>query len=213
MDLMHPSMKGYLDGLVPERPAEMQAMEAYAAQESFPIIGPSAGYFCYLAARMIGARQIFELGSGYGYSTAWFARAVKENGGGNVYHTVWDEDLSKRAQRHLEALGLIDQVTFRVGEAVEALRATEGPFDLMFNDIDKAGYPASLPPIREKLRPGGLLLIDNMFFHGGIFDTEEKSASVAGVREVTRLVTEDPGWIASVIPLRDGVLMAMKQGD
>jgi predicted O-methyltransferase YrrM len=66
----------------------MQAMEAYAKETNFPIIGPASGYFCYLITRLVGARQVYELGSGYGYSTAWFAKAVKENGGGTVYHTV-----------------------------------------------------------------------------------------------------------------------------
>src|SRR5262245_27845548 len=98
-------VRDYLDSLVPPRPAEMQAMEAYAKEAGFPIIGPAAGYFCYQIARLIGARRVFELGSGYGYSTAWFAKAVQENGGGEVHHIVWDEALSQRARKHLSTLG------------------------------------------------------------------------------------------------------------
>ena len=79
----------YIDDLVPERPAEMQKMEAYAEKIDFPIVGPASGYLCYQVARMIGARRIFELGSGFGYSTAWFAKGVVENGGGEVFHVVW----------------------------------------------------------------------------------------------------------------------------
>ncbi|MGQ0571570.1 MAG: O-methyltransferase, partial [Armatimonadota bacterium] len=105
IEILAPEVHKYLDSLVPARPAEMQAMEAYAREHAFPIIGPGAGYFCYMVARMLGARRIFEMGSGYGYSTAWFARAVQENGGGEVYHVVWDEDLSRRARGHLGKLG------------------------------------------------------------------------------------------------------------
>ena len=83
-------INAYLETLVPERPAEMQAMEAYAEQKHFPIIGPVCGYLCYQIARMLQARAVFEMGSGFGYSTAWFARAVVENGGGKVHHVVWD---------------------------------------------------------------------------------------------------------------------------
>jgi caffeoyl-CoA O-methyltransferase len=119
-------ISNYLDGLVPDRPREMQGMEAYAAETGFPIIGPATGQMCYLLTRMAGARRVFELGSGYGYSTAWFARAVQENGGGEVYHVVWDEDLSERAQRHLAALGYDGIVHYRVSEAVQALRDTPG---------------------------------------------------------------------------------------
>jgi predicted O-methyltransferase YrrM len=201
----------YLDGLVPPRPAELQAMEAHAREHRFPIVGPAAGNLCYLLARLMGARRVFEMGSGYGYSTAWLARAVQENGGGIVYHVVWNDDLSRRARRHLDALGLVDIVEYRVGEAVEVLRETDGPFDLIFNDIEKHGYPASLPVIREKLRPGGVLIVDNALWYGRIFDAEDRSAATRGVREVTRLLSNDPGWLTTLVPVRDGLLIAYKR--
>ncbi|MCI0577555.1 MAG: O-methyltransferase [Chloroflexi bacterium] len=204
-------VRAYLDSLVPARPAEMQAMEAYAREHNFPIIGPAAGYFCYLVARLIGARQIFELGSGYGYSTAWFARAVQENGGGVVHHVVWDDKLSQMAGHHLAALSYGDIVQYTVGEAVEALRQTSGPFDLIFNDIDKQAYPHSLPVIAEKLRPGGVLIIDNMLWSGRIFDNADQSEATRGVREFTRLITTDPDWVASLVPIRDGLIIAQRK--
>jgi caffeoyl-CoA O-methyltransferase len=204
-------IQDYLTGLVPPRDPELQAMEAYAAEHHFPIIGPVAGYLCYQTARMIGARSLFELGSGFGYSTAWFARAVRENGGGVVHHTVWDEDLSQQARRHLEALGLADLVRFHVAEAVGTLDGQPGPFDLIFNDIDKDGYPASLPAIKEKLRSGGVLIIDNMLWHARIFDPQDRSAATQGVREFTRLITSDPDWIVTLAPVRDGVIVAFKR--
>ncbi|HZT44411.1 MAG TPA: O-methyltransferase [Chthonomonadaceae bacterium] len=209
--LFHSRLPEYLDGLVPPRDPVMEEMEAYAKETRFPIIGPAAGYFNYLIARLMGARRVFELGSGYGYSTAWFARAVKENGGGVVHHVVWNEELSQKARGYLGRLGYNDIVQYSVGEAVETLRHTEGPFDLMFNDIDKAGYPASIPVIKEKLRPGGVLLIDNMLWHGGIFDTADHSPDKEGVMEVTRLLTRDPAFVTSLVPIRDGVIIAYRQ--
>jgi hypothetical protein len=76
--LTYPSAQEYITSLVPPREEELQEMEAYAEEHGFPIIGPACGYYCYQLARMIKARSVFELGSGYGYSTAWFAKAVKE---------------------------------------------------------------------------------------------------------------------------------------
>jgi predicted O-methyltransferase YrrM len=210
-DPISEQVRDYLDSLVPPRPPELQAMEQYAQEINFPIIGPASGYMCYQLARMIGARHVFELGSGYGYSTAWFARAVQENGGGTVHHVVWNDELSQRARRHLGALGFGDIVHYRVGEAVQALRETDGPFDLIFNDIDKHGYPDSLPVIAEKLRPGGVLIVDNMLWHGGIFDAGDHSPDTEGVREFTRRITTDPGWIASLVPIRDGLIVAYKK--
>ena len=185
-------------------------MEAEAARTSFPIIGPAAGHFCYLMTRVLGARSVFELGSGFGYSTAWFARGVQENGGGVVHHAVKDADLSARARKHLARLGLSDLVEFHIGEAVAALRDAAGPFDLIFNDIDKADYPAALPVITPQLRRGGLLLVDNLLWHGRVLDFTDRSADTQGVRELTRLITTDAGWIASVAPIRDGILVAQR---
>ncbi len=209
-ELIAPRVREYLDSLVPERPPEMARMEAYAREHEFPIIGPAAGHFCYLIARAVAARRVFELGSGYGYSTAWFARAVKENGGGEVHHVVWDEELSARARRHLDALGLGDVVRYTVGEAVQALRRASGPFDLVFNDIDKAGYPGSLDVIADRLRSGGILITDNMLWNGRIFDEADASDATRGVRELTRRITADPAWSASIVPIRDGLLLARR---
>jgi caffeoyl-CoA O-methyltransferase len=211
MDILAPEISTYLDALVPARPAEMQAMEHRAAETRFPIIGPAAGQLCYLVARMIGARRIFELGSGYGYSTTWFARAVRENGGGEVHHVVWDEALSRDARRHLAALGYGDLMRFHVGEAVETLRGMAGPFDLVFNDIEKSGYPASLAVIAPRLRPGGVLIVDNLLWSGRVLDPADRSADTDGVREMTRRIMEGDEWISSIVPIRDGVLVAYKQ--
>jgi len=211
VQILSPEIARYLDGLVPERPTELQAMERIAKSTDFPIIGPASGHLCYLLARMIGARRIFELGSGYGYSTAWFARAVRENGGGEVHHVVWDADLSARAHKHLDQLGFSDLVRFHVGEAVEALRHTGGPFDLIFNDIDKRGYPASIDAIHPKLRPGGVLIIDNLLWSGRVLDATDQSPDTEGVRAVTRRVMDSDDWIASIVPIRDGVLVAYRK--
>lgn len=200
----------YLDALVPVRHPELAAMEAEAARTNFPIIGPASGQFCYLLTRLVGARSVFELGSGFGYSTAWFARAVLENGGGTVHHTVWDQALSSRARGHLRALGLAEIIHYRVGEAVQALQDAPGPFDVIFNDIDKAGYPASLPVIKAKLRPGGLLVTDNLLWRGRVLDRQDEAPETAAIREYTRLVTSDPAWTAMIVPIRDGLLVARR---
>ena len=210
MTLIDPQVGAYLDQLVPPRDALTTTMEEEAVKSRFPIIGPASGHLCYLLTRLTGARRVFELGSGFGYSTRWFARGVKENGGGVVHHVVWDEDLSRRARAYLSTVGLADQVEFHVGEAVAALRDSEGGFDVIFNDIDKQGYPEALGVIAEKLRPGGLLIADNLLWSGRIFDANDRSPATEGIRTFTRRVTEDGGWISSVIPIRDGVLIARR---
>jgi len=210
-EINYQSVQEYLASLVPPREPELQKMEEYADKNNFPIIGPVCGYYCYQLARMINAKSVFELGSGYGYSTAWFAKAVKENGGGVVHHTVWDEDLSKRAQGHLSTLGSADVVEFHIAEAVETLRRTQGPFDLIFNDIDKEGYPDSLPVIKEKLRRGGVLIIDNTLWSGRVYDSNNHEKSTEAIRRFTGDITFDLDWIVSIFPGRDGMIIGYKK--
>lgn len=208
--LDYAGIQDYLTRLVPPREPEMQTMEDYAERTGFNIIGVASGYICYQISRMIRAQSVFEMGSGYGYSTAWFAKAVKENGGGVVHHVVWDEKLSSMAREHLARLGYDGLIQYHMAEAVATLQQTPGPFDLIFCDIDKNAYPAALPVIKEKLRPGGVLIIDNIIWHGRIFDKGDTSADTQGVREFTRLITQDRDWIASLLPVRDGVMVAYK---
>jgi predicted O-methyltransferase YrrM len=209
--LLSEKLDRYLESLVPPRAGELVEMEAEAGRSGFPIIGPTCGHFCYLVARLIGARQVFEMGSGYGYSTAWFARAVQENGGGRVVHTVWDAALSQKARAHLTTLGYADIVEYRVAEATAELRGTNGPFDLVFLDVDKEGYPAALDVIEDKLRPGGVLLADNMLLSGSILLDGDRSARTQAVREFTRRIMEGDRWIGSIVPQRDGLLLAYRR--
>jgi caffeoyl-CoA O-methyltransferase len=206
--LMDARIAAYLDQLVPPRDPVMAEMEADAERTGFPIIGPASGQLCYLLTRLTGARQVCELGSGFGYSTAWFARAVKENGGGTVHHVVWDDALSARARAYLRRMRLDDQVAFHVGEAVGRLRELPGPFDLIFNDIDKDGYPEALRVIETRLRPGGLLIADNLLWSGRVLDEADRSDKTEGIRSFTARITASPDWTGSIVPIRDGVMVA-----
>lgn len=210
MTLYQPQLVNYLESLVPERPAVLQEMEAHAQATDFPIVGPVVGQFFYTLTRLIGARRVFELGSGFGYSTAWFALAVRENGGGEVHHVVWDGTLSKQAQAFLSRLGVMPLMRFHVGEAVQTLQQVGGEYDIIFCDIDKQGYPASWKVVKQHLRVGGVALYDNMLWSGRVWDDADTSPATHGIRELTRLIAEEREFTFSLLPLRDGVLMAVK---
>ena len=209
-DLAQPALTAYLESVIPARPPVLQEMEAYAAERRFPIVGPVVGQLFYLLTRVAGARRVFEMGSGFGYSTAWFAMAVRDNGGGEVHHVVWDDELSHQARGYLGRLGLTDVVRFTVGEAVAELRRTPGEFDVIFNDIEKDGYPASFPVMKAHVRRGGLLLVDNMIWRGRVMDPAVTDPDTQGVREVTRLLFADRDLTGIIVPLRDGVFVGHK---
>ncbi len=210
-NLYTPALASYVEGLIPARPPVLQEMEAYAERNRFPIVGPVVGQLFYLLTRLGGGRRVFELGSGYGYSTAWFTMGVRDNGGGEVFHVVWDEPLSRSAREYLGRLDLANLVRFHVGEAVETLRHATGEFDVIFSDIDKDAYPASLPVIRRRLKPGGLLLVDNMLWSGRVLDPKATDADTAAIRAFTQAVFADPEFVSTIVPLRDGVLVARRR--
>ncbi|MDQ3023445.1 MAG: O-methyltransferase [bacterium] len=187
-------------------------MEVRAASEGFPIIGPHVGPWLYTLTRMIGGQRVYELGSGYGYSTWYFCKAVQGTANPTVVHTVWDAQLSADARVNLTAAGFADFTQFVEGEAVEALSAAEGGWDVIFMDIDKEGYPGALPVIEQKLRPGGLLIVDNMIWSGKVADPADTRESTQAIRELTRMLRESPRWEMLILPLRDGVAVARFAG-
>jgi predicted O-methyltransferase YrrM len=136
--------------------------------------------------------------------------AVRDNGGGEVHHVVWDEGLSRQARGYLGRLGLSDVVRFAVSEAVAELGRASGEFDIIFNDIEKEGYPASFPVMKAHLRRGGILLVDNMIWRGRALDPAVDDPDTRGVREVTRLLFSDPDLTGVIVPLRDGVFVGHK---
>jgi len=207
MDIVDPKIDAYLRTLVPEGDEVRAEMERQAAAQRFPIIGPAVGQLCYTLARAIAARRVFECGSGFGYSTWWFARAVGE--GGRVVHTDGSIGNSTQARSFLARAGLASRVTFEVGDARQILARSEGPFDVVFNDIDKEGYPEVLPLAREKLRVGGLLICDNMLWFGRVLHPPEDD-DTRGIHTMTRLLAEAKDFATTLVPLRDGVSVSLR---
>jgi caffeoyl-CoA O-methyltransferase len=186
-------------------------MEARAKEHHFPIVGRATGRYLELAARSVGARRVIELGSGYGYSAYWFASAVGPNG--EVICTDGDPDNARLAHQYLTAAGLWDRVRYRVGDALEGLAAETGDFDVVYCDVDKPGYPDCWRAGCERIRVGGLWLCDNVIWSGHVAtDTDQQGQSgwTGAIREHNRLVAEDDRYVGSIVPIRDGVMTALR---
>ncbi|TLZ44071.1 MAG: O-methyltransferase [Methanobacteriota archaeon] len=153
------------------------------------------------------AKRILELGTAIGYSGTWLARALAD--GGELITVEHSTDTAAIARRNFEKTGVAPKVTLLVGHAQTLLRDLKGPFDLIFNDIDKAGYPEVLDPCIERLRVGGLLLTDNVLWKGDVA-RRDKSQETAAIRTYNERLAKDPRMIASIVPLRDGVSIALK---
>jgi predicted O-methyltransferase YrrM len=193
--------------------AVLADMEARAKEHGFPIVGRASGRYLELAARAIGAQRVMELGSGYGYSAYWFARAVGPTG--SVVCTEGDADNAARAEEYLTRAGLWDRVTYRVGDALTGFAQEEGEFDVVYCDVDKEGYPDCWRAARERVRVGGLYLCDNTIWSGHVADGSDRPGMegrglTAAIIEHNRLVAEDPAFVSSIVPIRDGILTALR---
>jgi len=199
----------YMRELLPPRPAVIQEMEAQAAERDIPIVGPAVATLLATLAESIGARRVFELGSAIGYSTAFFARAVGEEG--RVFYTDGSESNAREARGYLDRLGLSARVEIRTGEAVGLLRGTSGTFDVVFIDIDKHGYPEALEEAAPRVRPGGYLLADNVLWSGKVVDAASGDRDTEGIREFNRRLFARSDFDSVIVPLRDGVAIARRR--
>jgi predicted O-methyltransferase YrrM len=183
-------------------------MEKLGEDRNFPIVGRVVGVTLELLARSIRARRVFEMGSGFGFSAYWFARAVGETG--EVYLTDTDAGNARQAEDFLTRAGLWGRCRFLVQDAVAALEAAEGEFDIVYNDIDKEGYPAAWELARTKIGPMGLYLCDNVLWSGRVAHEEDQSPATVAIRAHNEAVYADPDFIATIVPTRDGVMTALR---
>ena len=200
-------MKDLLGG---EHPIATE-MEGVAREREFPIVGRLVGITLEVLARSIGARRVLEMGSGYGYSAYWFARAVGDRG--EVHMTEGDAQNQEQAIGYLRRAGLAERVTSHVGNALEIVDELDGDFDVVFSDIDKLDYPAAWAKASERIRVGGLYLCDNVLWSGhvtGATDDDARPDWTEAVREHNRAVVADDRYVATIIPTRDGVMTAVR---
>jgi caffeoyl-CoA O-methyltransferase len=208
MDPVQPAIEDYMRSLLDryDEPVLLE-MEREGAERGFPIIERLCGVMIELLARSVGARRVFELGSGYGYSAYWFARAVGP--GGEVHCTDGDPANERKAEGYLSQAGVWDRVRWHVGDAVTNLAAVDGEFDVVYNDIDKDGYPDAWRAASGRVRVGGLYLCDNVLWSGRVLE-DEPDETTRAILEHNRLIADDERFVSSIVPTRDGVMVALR---
>lgn len=205
--IVNPNIEEYLKSLISVEDEILKEMGKLGKEIGFPIIGPIVGSLLYQFALMIRANRIFDMGSGFGYSAYWFAKAV--GNGGEVVFTELSQKNAQLARNFFRRGGVDGMVQIHVGDALEILEETEGEFDIIFNDIDKEYYPLVVDKAYKKLRRGGLFITDNVLWFGRVL-TDDSSPSTKGVKEFTRLLFSEKGFITTIIPIRDGVSLSVK---
>jgi caffeoyl-CoA O-methyltransferase len=199
----------YLYSMLPKRDAVLSEMEDYAAAHDVPIVGPAVGRILQQLALMINAKTVFELGSAIGYSTIWWAQAVGEKG--RVTYTDGDPKNAERARGYFDRAGVANRITVHTGDALEFLSEQKQEFDIIFNDVDKTDYPRVLRLVSPHLRKGGLFITDNVLWNGRVAEKNPKGAETKAILEFNRELGASREFMTTILPIRDGVAVALKK--
>jgi caffeoyl-CoA O-methyltransferase len=199
----------YLYSMLPKRDAVLSEMEDYAAAHDVPIVGPAVGRILQQLALMINAKTVFELGSAIGYSTIWWAQAVGEKG--CVTYTDGDPKNAERARGYFDRAGVANRITVHTGDALEFLSEQKQEFDIIFNDVDKTDYPRVLRLVSPHLRKGGLFITDNVLWNGRVAEKNPRAAETKAILEFNRELGASREFMTTILPIRDGVAVALKK--
>ena len=203
-----PEVEDYLYAMLPPRDEVLSEMEADAAKNDVPIVGPAVARVLYQLAIISGAKRIFEMGSAIGYSTIWWARAVGE--GGRVIYTDGDPKRAEKARRYFDRAGVSKRITIRVGDALEFLSEEKEQYDIIFNDVDKTDYPRVFRLALSRLKSGGLFITDNVLWSGKL-RKPNPDAQTKAILEFNKLICGSPDLFTTILPIRDGVSVCVKK--
>ncbi len=206
--ILRPEQERYLERLQPPRDPLLTEIEGVAADEGVPISDPEVGRLLQLLARSHRATRILELGTALGYGTLLLARGASE---ARLVTVDRDPQMQERARGYLERGGVLDRVELVTGEALATLDRLEGPFDLVYVDAQKTDYRRYLDRILMLMPVGGVVIFDNLLWKGRVAEIpEEDDPSADAIRAFNGYMMIHPQLVAQVLPLGDGVGLAVK---
>src|SRR5438132_6736178 len=208
------AIERYLAGLNRLADPVLQDIARMGEQQDLPLIDAEVGALLRVLATAIGAKRILEIGTAVGYSGIWLAGALPP--GGMLLTLEIDQERARIARENFARAGLADRVNVIVGDAPRMLAKVSGPFDLIFQDGDKKQYGPMLDTLVALLRPGGLLVTDNVLWSGDVvpgFNAKPKQnpADTKAIAAYNGQMYGHPLLVTSIVPLRDGVAISVKR--
>lgn len=197
----------YLDQLLTQPDPLLAEMEAYAAEHRVPIADREVARFLEITARMSGAKKVLEIGMAIGYSVLHLARGMGEQG--RIVTIELSDEMIQAASGYLKRAGVLDRVEIERGKALEVMPVLEETFDLLFIDAVKEEYSQYLDLGLQRLRTGGVVIVDNLLWGGKVAGNDTESSTVA-LREFNRYFINHPQLLAEVLPVGDGLGYAVK---
>ncbi len=203
----------YLAALRHDPDPVLAEMEAHGRREGVPIVVPETGALLHVLALASGARRILEIGTAIGVSTLYLARALPPDG--FVVSFEVDHERHDAARSYLERAGVLERCDLRLEDARSGLKLLDGLFDMAFVDGVKAQYGDYLERLMPLLDRGGLLAVDNVLMSGtvaeGRSDGRWTDEQIAGMRSFTQRVLSHEQLAGTVLPVGDGVLVAVRR--
>jgi len=207
------AVEGYLAGL--NRLADDVLLDIARAgvEQDLPLVDAEVGALLRVLATSVGATRILEIGTAIGYSGIWLAGALPP--GGMLFTMEMDPERARVARDNFARAGVSDRASVLVGDAQRLLAKVAGPFDLIFQDGDKKLYGPMLDRLVALLRPGGLLVTDNVLWSGEVVpgfvaNPQHKTADTSAIIAYNTQLSANPLLMTSIVPLRDGVAISVK---
>ena len=211
--LTPPEVAEYLTGLRREPHDVLSRLDREGRAEGLPLVLADTGALLHAMARTAGAQRILEIGTAIGYSTIWLASALPEDG--MMITMEMSAERADRARAHLTEANLDDRVSVMVGDASKFLHKVSGPFDVIFQDSDKQLYEPMLDRLISLLRPGGVLLTDNVLWSGEVIPgyvaaPTHDVADTKALAAYNRRLAAEPRLFTTFVQVGDGLSVSVK---
>ena len=208
------AVERYLAGLNQLGDPVLREIAREGKEKKLPLIDAEVGALLRVLATAIGASRILEIGTAVGYSGIWLAGALPADG--LLVTMEMDPERARTARENFARSGLAERVSVIVGDAQRMLAKVAGPFDLIFQDGDKQLYTPLLDRLVDLLRPGGLLITDNVLWSGDVIpgfnpSPTQNVADTAAIADYNERIHRDPRLMTVIVPLRDGVALSVKR--
>jgi predicted O-methyltransferase YrrM len=207
------AVERYLSGLNRLRDPVLADIARAGTEQDLPLIDAEVGALLRVLACSVGARRILEIGTAIGYSGIWLAGGLPKDG--MLLTLEKDQERARVARANFERAGVADRVSVVVGDAQRTIAKVSGPFDLIFQDGSKQLYVPLLDRLVDLLRPGGLLVTDNVLWDGEVVpgfveDPKRDADDTRAIAEYNERLNAHPQLLTTTIPLRDGVAISVK---
>jgi len=208
------AIERYLAGLNRASDPVLDEIARGNATRGLPLVDAEVGALLRVLATSVNATRILEIGTAIGYSGIWLARALPADG--MLVTMEYDEERAREARDNFDSAGLSSRVSVVVGDAQLKIAKVSGPFDLIFQDGAKHLYTPLLDRLVSLLRPGGLLVTDNVLWDGEVApgftdDPKRNPEDTRAIVEYNERVAAHPALLTAIVPLRDGVSISVKR--